>query len=202
MIPELVPEDWAIFAPGSPCPLEVARLVEAQHLWRRATAPISCDVMQTLRVLVRLLRLREGLEAMRKIAAPTPSPSSPALAMVQVTPSGRSDWLEGLPADRECDRKCRDGRATLPMRGRASSGKDEHLRFVGEQLGNLLPQGSGDLAHRRFQAANADRSRETIEMYRFALKFDEGCERYGWLARLGDCHIELALQPVCGEGDE
>jgi hypothetical protein len=39
-------------------------------------------------------------------------------------------------------------------------------------------------------------------MYRFALKFDEGCERYGWLARLGDCHIELALQPVCGEGDE
>src|SRR5450756_1398979 len=48
----------------------------------------------------------------------------------------------------------------------------------------MLPQGSGDLAHRRFQAANADRSRETIEMYRFALKFDEGCERYGWLARL------------------
>src|SRR5450759_3096267 len=81
MIPELVPEDWVIFAPGSPCPLEVARLVEAQHLWRRATAPISCDVMQTLRVLVRLLRLGEDLEAMRKIAAPTPSPSSPALAM-------------------------------------------------------------------------------------------------------------------------
>lgn len=56
----------------------VAGLVLAQHLWRRAIALQSLPSVNTVRVLIlRLLRVW-GLGAVWKVAAPTPSPSSPA----------------------------------------------------------------------------------------------------------------------------
>ena len=59
--------------------LGVSGLVVAQHLYRREIALQILLAMNTARVLImRLLRAR-GMDAVRKMAALTPSPSSPAL---------------------------------------------------------------------------------------------------------------------------
>jgi len=67
----------------------VSGLVLAQHLWRRAIALQSLPSVDTLRVLILRLLTAGGLGAVWKVAAQTPSPSSPA-HVCQPSRSGQS----------------------------------------------------------------------------------------------------------------